>query len=109
MIEIKVNMNSDVEDVLAFKTCCSLQAQDMNLEILVTNHGLAPVEMPSHFDLHTDQGAKRISSVVPAGGIRIAPGEVKAIYCQMDEVLWTSASGIVLFDSAGGEFPAEID
>ncbi len=109
MIEIKVNMNSDVEDVLAFKTCCSLQAQDQNLEILITNRGQAPIEMSSHFDLETDHGTLRITNLVPAGGIRIAPGEVKAMYCQMDDSLWARSSRIVLFDGAGGIFPVEID
>ena len=42
MLEIHIIMNSAVEDILAFKTCCGLKVMDQNLEIHVKNSGIAP-------------------------------------------------------------------
>ena len=39
MLNIKCIMNSAVEDILAFKTCCGLKMFDQNLEIHLTNQG----------------------------------------------------------------------
>ena len=51
MLEIKPIMNSSAEDILSFKTCCSLNAWDQNLEIHVKNIGNRTVVVPSYFDL----------------------------------------------------------
>ncbi len=39
MLEIRFIMNSPVEDILAFKTCCGLKMFDQNLEIQLINQG----------------------------------------------------------------------
>ena len=60
MLEIRINMNSEVEEVLAFKTCCNLKMADQNLEILIENKGISPVVVPSYFDLEGDGDPLRI-------------------------------------------------
>lgn len=108
MIEISVQMNSAVEDVLNFKTCCGLQAHDQNLEILVTNTGDQPVEMPARFHLEVDGQQLPFFHLMPAEGLRIEPGQVKAFYCNMDESLWARAARLVLFDRDGGLYPVAL-
>jgi hypothetical protein len=108
MLDIRLNMNSAVEDVLNFKTCCGLQAQDQNLEILVSNRGDAPVELPARFDLEVAGQTLHFAHLMPAQGIRVEPGAVQAFYCQMDEALWAKAERIVLFDRADGFYPVPI-
>ena len=101
-------MNSEVEDVLAFKTCCNLKMADQNLEILVENRGGSPVVVPSYFDLEGDGDPLRIQTLIPSGDQTIAPGELMAFYCQMDETLWHKSKRLVMFDSAGNRYPVEI-
>ena len=101
-------MNSEVEDILAFKTCCNLKMADQNLEILVRNTGETPVEVPSYFDLEGDGDPLRIQTLIPSGDQTVAPGEVMAFYCQMDEILWQKSKRLVMFDSAGNRYPIEI-
>ena len=101
-------MNSSVEDVLAFKTCCNLKMDDQNLEILVKNKGSSPVVVPSHFDLESDDEPVRIQTLIPSGDQTIEPGELMAFYCQMDEILWHKSQRLVMFDSDGHRYPVEI-
>ncbi len=108
MLHIKVIMNSAVEEILAFKTCCGLKAFDQNLEIHVRNVGTQPVVVPSCFDLEGDYGSQRIVAVMPPGDQVIAPGELKAFYCTMDEDLWKRSRRIVFFDNQGRAYPAQI-
>lgn len=109
MLRIQLNMNSAVEAVLNFKTCCNLQAQDQNLEILVHNEGDDTVELPAHFDLQTEERTVRVQQLVPVEGIRVEAGQVQAFYCQMDEELWAKASRVVMFDRSGGFYPVAIE
>lgn len=109
MIEISVQMNSAVEDVLNFKTCCGLQAHDQNLEIRVENSGSEAVEMPARFNLEVDGQQLPFFHLMPAEGLVVGPGEVKAFYCQMDEALWARAERIVLFDRGGGVYPVALE
>jgi len=102
-------MNSTVEDVLAFKTCCNLKMDDQNLEILVTNNGPSPVEVQSYFDLEGDQETRRINNLMPQPHQVIAPGQVKAFYCQLDESSFKTARRIVMFDKNGQRYPVEIN
>lgn len=108
MLEIQVNMNSPVEDVLAFKTCCGLKMFDANLEILVTNRGEKPVTLPGWFDLEGDGESKRIRAMMPPGEQRIEPGEIKAFYCQMDETMWQKSLRLVICDGDGNRYAAQI-
>ena len=108
MLEIQLNMNSPVEDVLAFKTCCGLKMFDANLEILITNKGKRQALLTGWFDLEGDGESKRISAVMPPGEQRIKPGEIKAFYCQMDETLWRKSRRLVVLDKDGNRYEAEI-
>ncbi len=54
MLEIRPIMNSAMEEILAFKTCCGLKMFDQNLEILIRNTGNDPVTIPSCFRLEGD-------------------------------------------------------
>jgi hypothetical protein len=101
-------MNSSVEDVLAFKTCCNLKLSDQNLEILVENRGDSPVVVHSHFDLEGDADTVRIQTLIPSGDQTVAPGEVLAFYCHMDEALWSKSRRLVMFDSTGNRYPVPV-
>ena len=98
MLEINIIMNSAVEEIFAFKTCCGLKVMDQNLEIHVKNTGDCPVTVPSWFDLEGEGGSQRISTLTPAGEHRLAPGEMIGFYCYMDEELWNKASRVVFHD-----------
>ena len=86
VLEIKPIMNSDVEDILAFKTCCSLQMNDQNLEIHLTNHGEKPLVVSSTFELKGDFGVLRIDSVTPTGPQPVQPGRTLALNFSMRQV-----------------------
>jgi hypothetical protein len=109
MLHIKVNMNSTVEDVLAFKTCCNLKMADQNLELLVTNKGNSPVEVQSYFDLEGDQETLRIKTLMPQPHQLIEPGQVKAFYCELDESRYKAARRLVMFDSDGVRYSVDIN
>jgi hypothetical protein len=98
MLEVKIIMDSSVEDVIAFK-CCSLP--DQNLEIHLRNTGDRALAIPSFFVLENDAEQKKIDNVYPPGGIRVAPGEFTAIYCPMDPTEWARYRTIVFSDSDG--------
>ncbi len=98
-------MNSDVEDILAFKTCCNLKMFDQNLEIHITNQGNRPIRVPSYFDLETMNTTKRISTLTPAGEHLLHPGELMAFYCYMDETLWDQARRLIFYDAQGNRYP----
>jgi hypothetical protein len=101
-------MNSAAEDILSFKTCCGLKMFDQNLEIHLTNRSPAPIIVPSHFDLETAQGTQRIDHLLPSGDLRIEPGEIKALYCCMDENLWNKAGKVIFYDREGNRYPVPI-
>ncbi|MBW2097002.1 MAG: hypothetical protein JRI80_19265 [Deltaproteobacteria bacterium] len=102
-------MNSSAEDVLAFKTCCSLRAWDQNLEIQVKNNGDRPVIVPSYFDLEGDDGVKRFDTLMPNGEQRIEPGRFMSFYCFMDEQVWNKANRLIFFDIEGNTYPVRRD
>jgi len=108
MLDIRVIMNSAVEDVLAFKTCCSLKMFDQNLEIQVTNRGKRPVTVPSYFDLKSDDGVSRVETLIPHGEHTLPAGEIMAFYCYMDEMSWRKAHTIVMYDDQGTRYPVDI-
>jgi len=108
MIDIRATMNSPVEEILAFKTCCGVRAFDQNLEILLKNRGSRPVVVPSYFDLHGARGTCRINTLMPNGYLQVLPREVKAFYCMMDEVLWNAAREMVFYDTEGNTYPVAV-
>ena len=101
MLEIKPIMNSSAEDILSFKTCCSIRVWDQNLEIHVTNRGNKEVDVPSYFDLIGRRTKRRVENLMPHGTHRLKPGETIAFYCYMDEKEWEEAEQIVFYDVEG--------
>jgi hypothetical protein len=108
MLKIRYIMNSDIEEVLAFKTCCNLKMFDQNLEIHITNQGDRPVRLPSYFDLETLTETKRITTLTPSGEQVLPPGELMAFYCFMDESLWDRAQTITFYDKSGNRYSVRI-
>jgi hypothetical protein len=105
---IRPIMNSSVEEIFAFKTCCGLQVFDQNLEIQITNQNDYPVYVQSYFDLLGSSGTHRIETLMPHGTQRVASGETIAFYCTMDETLWARAEEIIFHDTEGKEYSLEL-
>jgi hypothetical protein len=108
MLEIRAIMNSAVEDIFGFKTCCGFRAYDQNLEIQIKNRGDRPVVVPSHFDLKSEAGKHRVDNLMPQGDQRIEPEEVKAFYCFMDETQWKAARQMVFYDTEGNSYEVDV-
>ncbi|HMK33668.1 MAG TPA: hypothetical protein VK463_01280 [Desulfomonilaceae bacterium] len=102
-------MNSSVEEILAFKTCCGLRMFDQNLEIHILNQGDVPVVVPSSFALEGHFGVRHIDTLVPSGKVEIPPGTITAFYCSMDEALWNEATRMVFRDEKGNAYPVLLD
>lgn len=109
VLKIHCIMNSAMEDILAFKTCCGLKMFDQNLEIHLTNQGDDPLTVPSYCDLKTDEGIKRIATLTPAGEHRLRPGELMAFYCSMDETLWEKVKGMTFYDKEGNGYSVSVN
>jgi hypothetical protein len=101
MLKINLIMNSGVEEIFAFKTCCGARAFDQNLEIHIKNRGSSAIVVHSYCDLRGIRGTLRISTLMPNGDQKILPGEIKAFYCMMDEVLWNESRDLVFYDKEG--------
>jgi hypothetical protein len=101
---IRPIMNSSVEEIFAFKTCCGMRVFDQNLEIQITNQNDYPVYVQSYFELLDSSGVHRVETLMPHGTQRIASGETIAFYCTMDESLWARAEKIVFHDIEGKEY-----
>ena len=108
MLEIRPIMNTPVEEIFEFRSCCNIRAFDQNLEIHVTNRSDHTVGVPSYFDLKTAQESRRIETLMPHGEQRIGSGETIAFYCTMDERLWNAAHQIVFYDSEGNNYSVNI-
>lgn len=109
MLEIRAIMNSSVEEIFNFKTCCGLRIFDQNLEILVRNRGTQPVEVPGYFDLQGEFGSYRVDTLIPSGIQRIMPGEIMAFYCTMDEEIWNASKHLVFYDQEGRKYQVELN
>jgi hypothetical protein len=105
---IRPIMNSSVEEIFAFKTCCGMRVFDQNLEIQITNQNDYPVYVQSYFELLDSSGVHRVETLMPHGMQRIASGETIAFYCTMDESLWARAEKIVFHDIEGKEYSLEL-
>jgi urease beta subunit len=103
-LEIQPIMNSAVEEIFGFKTCCGMRAFDLNLEIRITNRKDRPVYVQSLFDCMDAEASYRVDTLMPHGTRRIAPGETIAFYCTMDENRWTKAKRIVFYDTEGNPY-----
>jgi len=108
MLKLRFLMNSSCEEVLGFKTCCGLQVFDQNLEIHVENCGNTPIILTGRLDLETKQGPRRIDNLMPGGEQTIAPGELKAFYCAMDESLWADSKTACVHDTQGRRYEQKL-
>lgn len=104
MITVRPIMNSCAEDVLAFKTCCSLKMFEQNLEIILENNGENTVVIQGYFDLVGDYGKKRITNLVPPGEIVVESNDCIACYCNMDEELWNRSQRIRFYNRNGAAY-----
>jgi hypothetical protein len=102
-------MNSPVEDIFGFKTCCGTRVFDQNLEILITNSGQKAVQIPSYFDLRDAFASERIETLIPHGEQPVAPGETIAFYCTMEENRWKKAKEMVFYDADGNRYVVGIE
>ncbi len=109
MLDITFIMNSDMPEILSFRTCCGLlKSLDQNLEIHVRNRGDRPITVESAFDLDVDGAMKRISAVTPPGRHTIEPGELKAFYTYVDELVWRKCRGAVFYGADRTGIPVSI-
>jgi cold shock CspA family protein len=102
-------MNSAVEDIFAFKTCCGVRVFDQNLEILITNKGKRLIRIPSYFDMEEESVFHRVDTLLPHGERALEPGQTVAFYCTMDETRWKKVRQIVFYDTGGDRYPVKID
>jgi hypothetical protein len=105
MLEIKVIMNSSIEEVLAFK-CCHLM--DQNLEIHLKNVGQESLAVPSSCELVNEDGRFSINYLYPQGGYTIHPGETVAYYCSLPDAVFEKYQSIVFRDASGREHRATL-
>jgi hypothetical protein len=105
---IRPIMNSSVEEIFAFKTCCGMRVFDQNLEIQITNREDDPVYVQSYFDLSGPAGSLRVETLMPHGAQKIESGETIAFYCTMEESLWARAEKIVFHDMQGREHSLQL-
>ena len=105
MLEIRVIMNSSIEEVLSFK-CCNLH--DQNCEIHLKNIGTAPIQVPNSCELIGKAGGYRIDTLYPGGTYTLYPGEVTACYCTLAEEVFAMYESIVFMDTAGRQYEAPL-
>jgi hypothetical protein len=105
MLEVKIIMNSVMEEILAFK-CCNLP--DQNLEMHVNNIGENRVTVPGRFNLENENGILECSHLFPPWGQTIQPGSGVAFYCSMDESEWEQYSKLTVFDEDGNTYSFSI-
>ena len=99
MLEVTVIPDSPVADIFACK-CCGGGLPDQNLEIRITNHGPSEVTVRSRFRLE-GYDALDWRAVCPAGGRRIAPRDVAALYADLDPAILARFRFLVLFSGDG--------
>ena len=97
-------MNSSIEDVLGFKTCCGARVFDQNLEIHLTNRSNQEIFVLSYFDLNGKNGSRRIDTLMPHGEQKIPAGATIAFYCTIEEGMWHDASSIIFYDTNGNHY-----
>ena len=100
MLEVTVIPDSAVAAVFASK-CCGGGLPDQNLEIRIVNHGRTEIAVQSRCRFEGGGQVLDWRAVCPAGGRRIAPGDVAALYADLDPALLTRFRDLVLFDGDG--------
>lgn len=100
MLEVTVIPDSPVAEIFACK-CCGGGLPDQNLEIRIANRGDVSVTLQSRFRLEGTDGVLDWNAVCPAGGRSIAPGDVAALYADVDPAVLVRYHVIALFDDRG--------
>ena len=101
MVKVNIIMNTSMGEVLAFK-CCSLP--DQNLEVQIENNLDHPVQICNFFVLKNDKESLKIEYVYPPWHQRIAPSDICAFYCNMDENIWKRYSSLEVVDTDGNVY-----
>jgi len=107
VIDIKVIMNSSVEEVISFK-CCNLH--DQNMEIHLKNLDEQPLTVPGSCDLvgEDEEERFRIDYLFPPGPYTLQPGELVACYCTLLDEVFERYQWIVFLDDQGREHRAPL-
>ena len=105
MLNVKVIMNSFMEEVLSFK-CSSLH--DQNLEMHVLNRGDHPVTVPGYFRLENENASLECRHLYPPWEQTIKPGEGAAFYCSLDPLVWGQYRYLTIVDSEGNSYKFSI-
>ena len=108
MLEVTIIPDSPVADIFASK-CCGGGLPDQNLEIRIANRGATDVTVESRFRLEGDGGVLDWRAVCPLGGRRVAPGDVAALYANLDPDLLERYRILALFEENGAvrRFPLQ--
>jgi hypothetical protein len=106
MLDIVIIPESPVADIFASKCCGGLP--DQNLEVRITNHGPSPVAVQSRLVLEGDGPPLTWEAVCPLGGIRLAPGDVAALYASLDPDRLRRYQTLVLYEADGRAHRAPI-
>ena len=101
MLDVKVIMNSCMEEVLGFK-CCGLP--DQNLEMHIRNTGEYPVTISGAFRLENETETLICSHLFPPWEQTILPGAATAFYCSMDESVWNRYQTLIMSDKEGNAY-----
>jgi hypothetical protein len=109
VIVIRAIMDSSMEAVMNFKTACCLRLFDMNLEIHLKNSGTEEIRLYGYFDLEGDRGCRRFGALFPPGPYLMKPGDLRALYCQMDDNVWASCNSLTFYDFAGKRYSSLIN
>ena len=106
-VEIKVLMNSSIEEVLSFK-CCNLH--DQNMEIHLRNLGRETLAVAGGCELigENEEDRFRIDTLFPVGPYHLPPGEVVACYCTLADEIYARYGWIVFRDTEGREHRAPL-
>jgi len=101
MLDVKVIMNSCMEEVLGFK-CCGLP--DQNLEMHIRNLGEQPVTVSGRFILENETETLTCNHLFPPWEQTINPGQATAFYCSMDESVWNRYQTLTISDKEGNMY-----
>lgn len=101
MLDVKVILNSNMEEVLSFK-CCGLH--DQNLEIHIRNTGDDPVTVSGSFTLENERESLICDYLFPPWEQRVFPGDATAFYCSMEESVWNRYQTLTISDKAGNTY-----
>lgn len=98
MIDVKVIMNSCMEEVLGFKCCGVL---DQNLEMHVHNLSDRPLVILGRCILEKEKEILELNLFPPWQQV-INPGKAVAFYASVDSVVWRRYETLIVFDRSGG-------